>query len=160
MVKRLNEDFLDDQIDDVLLQSDEQESLPAASFNSGFQYRWTLWYSKTYKELLNPSYDKALLKSFDDVYVKIIRPLYKFMERYLYVDGYSEAMFMTSPEKGWTYTAGMPELTERVTPSRLLYFTLAIGRVTHCHMIESETSDGSKAKLSSTIPLNSTLGRT
>ena len=109
MVKRLNEDFLDDQIDDVLLQSDEQESLPAASFNSGFQYRWTLWYSKTYKELLNPSYDKALLKSFDDVYVKIIRPLYKFMERYLYVDGYSEEMFMTSPEKGWTYTAGMPE---------------------------------------------------
>ena len=181
MVKRLNEDFLDDQIDDVLLQSDEQESLPAASFNSGFQYRWTLWYSKTYKELLNPSYDKAWLKSFDDVYVKIIRPLYKFMERYLYVDGYSEAMFMTSPEKGWTYTAGMPELTERVredwyiksanlrfdiyfnarfTPSRLLYFTLAIGRVTHCHMIESETSDGRKAKLSSTIPLNSTLGRT
>ena len=170
MLTRLNEDFLDDQLDDVLVNGDEFESLPAASFNSGFQYRWTLWYNKQYKEIL---------KSFDDVYVKIIRPMYNFLSKYLYVNGYSEALFMTSPEKGYRYTVGMPELAERVredwytksanlrldvymnarfTPSRLLYFAHAISKVTHCDMIEVETNDGIKTKLSSTIPLKSTLG--
>lgn len=179
MLRILNEDFLDDQLDDVLVNGDEFESLPEASFSSGFQYRWTLWYSKVYKEILNPTYDKAPLKSFDDVYVKIIRPMYNFLSKYLYVNSYSEALFMTSPEKGYPYTVGMPELAERVredwytkranlrldvymnarfTPSRLLYFTHAISKVTHCDMIQVETSDGVKAELSSTIPLKSTLG--
>ena len=112
-MKRLNEDFLDDQeLDIEQTKISKTDALKEPSYDSGFEYRISLTYMKDFQSIV----EQLNGKDFTWIYTALILPAYRYLDRVSDITDYSEIALQSSDEdySDRYYLYSIPESIEEL----------------------------------------------